>query len=262
MKKVFQFFSIFSITLLLLTSCSSDDSVTQSILVTQITDIATNGATKTTIFNYNGNKIVNAESVDQQIEFTYTDDLITQMIDINLTTLHQNTLDYTYDADELIKITSSDNYIMNFVHNSDNTILYEKKTVDSDGNEVLVYHGKLYFQNYNLTKDERTMDDTPITILSKSEVTYVYDAKNNPFHNITGFTKLLNYFDNISTNNAVNGTKQASINYLDTDQATSSIVTYNNVYQYDGSDYPTEIISEQPVFGSGISGYTMSLFYY
>ena len=262
MKKVFQFFAIFSIAMLSLTSCSSDDSVSQPQLVTQIVDVAANGDTKTTLFNYNGSNIISAESVDQHVEFTYTNDLITKIIDVNLTTLHQNTLDYTYANDELVKITSSDNYIMNFVHNSDSTISYEKKTVDSNGDEVLVYHGKLFFENNNLTKDERTMDDTPVTILTKNTVTYEYDAKNNPFHNITGFTKLLNYFDNISTNNAVNGTKQSSVSYLDTDQHTSSLVPYNNVYQYDSSNYPTEIISEKPVFGSGITNYVKSMLYY
>ena len=262
MKKVIQDVTIFSIVLLSLTSCSSDDEVAELKLVRQITDISANGDSKTSVFNYNGNKIISVESNDQQIEFTYTNDLITKIIDVNLTTQHQNTLDYTYTNDELVKISSSDNYIMNFTHNTDSTISYEKKTVNSNGNEVLVYHGILYFQNDNLTKDERTMDDTPITILSKSEVTYVYDAKNNPFHNITGFTKLLNYFDTISTNNAVNGTKQASVNYLDTEQATSSIVPYNNVYQYDNSNYPTQIVSENPVFGSGITNYIKSMFYY
>lgn len=262
MKKIIYLLSLLVLGSVSLTSCTSNEGVSSNELVTKIVDVAANGDSKTTFFNYNGNNIISTESVDQHVEFNYTNDLITRIIDVNLTTQHQNVLDYTYSNNELVRITSSDNYIMNFVHNSDSTISYEKKTVDSNGDEVLVYHGKLFFENSNLTKDERTMDDTLVTVSTKSSVTYQYDAKNNPFHNITGFTKLLNYFDNISTNNVINGTKQNSTSFLDTDQFISSMVPYSNVYSYNSSDYPTQIVSEKPVFGNGITNQTSSMFYY
>lgn len=263
MKKFISLLSLIVLLSISLTSCSSDtDSADQNKLVVKIIDVASNGDTKTTLFNYNGYQIINIVGEDQETEFTYTNDLITKIIDIDLATSHQNTLDYTYANDELVKIVSSDNYIMNFVHNQDSTISYEKKTVDGNGNQVLVYHGTLFFQNNNLTKDERTMDDTPATVLSKKKVTYEYDAKNNPFHNIVGFAKLLNYFGNISSNNAVNGTKEASTAYLDTEQYVSSIVNYNNVYHYDSDNYPTEIVSPTPVFGNGIINHEKSMLFY
>lgn len=263
MKKFISIFSLIALFSISLLSCSSsDDTTDQNQLVLQIVDVAFNGDTKTTVFNYNGNKITSIDNNDHEIDFTYNNDLITRVVEVNLVTSHQNTLDYTYDNGQLIEIVSSDNYIMNFIHNNDETISYEKKTVDSNGNQVLVYHGTLFFQNDNLTKDERIMDDTPVNVLEKSSVTYNYDAKRNPFHNITGFNKLLNYFDVISFNNAVNGTKQTSVEYLGTDVAISGIVTYNKVYLYDSSNYPIEIVSDTPVFGNGIANYEKSMLYY
>lgn len=92
---------------------------------------------------------------------------------------------------------------MNFIHNANGTVSYEKLTKDIGSNENKVFHGILYFQNENLIKDERVIDDAGVGVLIQNSITLEYDYKNNPLNNILGYNKLLDHFKKISTNNSV-----------------------------------------------------------
>ena len=67
--------------------------------------------------------------------------------------------------------------------------------------------------------------------------------------NILGFDKLLDYSKTISSNNEILSTDVSSIEYIDDDQVITALKKIDSKYQYNSSDYPIEIVSENIVFG-------------
>ncbi len=106
------------------------------------------------------------------------------------------------------------------------------------------------------------MDDTGKNVLAENIVSFEYDYKNNALNNVLGFNKLLDYSKTISLNNNQKSTKISAIKYLDEDQVTSSIKIIASKYKYDFAGYPTEIVSESPIFGTNDSSHLKSLLFY
>jgi len=261
MKKGNKIMGIVVVVLMTLCSCSNEN-IDQAPLLKKIVEVSIDGSSNTTTLNYNGNKIVNIDNVDKLSEFYYTDDLITRIVESDKTTQHKNALDYSYSEGKLVKITSSDNYVLNYIHNNDGSVSYEKITKDSNNSEVKIYHGILYFQNENLIKDERILDDAGTGILAKNSVSLEYDYKNNALNNILGYGKLLNYSKTISSNNDVTSTEISSVKNLAEDQVISSIKTYKSKYTYNSKEYPTVIVSENLMFGGKNSNHLKSVLFY
>lgn len=246
-----------------LSSCSSDaaaasDATTK--LLGKMVDVATNGSSTTTSFTYNANKIVSIDGVSKHVYFNYTNDLITKIVTLDDATQSQTVVTYAYADGNLVKITSSENYVINYVHNADGTVSYEKLILDNN-NEVLVYKGTLYFQNGNLAKDERTLAITA-TEVSKEIVTYQYDAKSNPLHNVVGFSKLLDNSSAISVNNVTRTQEESRKEYISSGQITSSMVLFVSANQYDADGYPTVITSEKAFIGVSTANHKKTEFYY
>jgi hypothetical protein len=261
MKKVKEIVGIAIVTLITLSSCTTE-SIEPVLMLKKIVEVSVDGSSSTTNLNYNGNKIVNIDKVDQLLKFYYSGDLIIKIEEIVKSTEHTNTLDYSYSGGQLIKITSSDNYVVNYVHNNDGSISYEKRTKDSNNLEVKSYHGVLYFQNGNLIKDEQILDNTGSGILSKNEISLEYDNKSNPLNSIVGFSKLLNYQQAISLNNSVVYIESSTVRLINDDQIISSIKRIDSKYQYNSNGYPTEIVSENIVFGGSDSKHLKSQLFY
>ena len=261
MKKAKIIIGIIVVILLTLSSCSTEN-IDQVPLLTKIVEVSVDGSSNTTTLNYNGNKIVNIDKADKFSEFYYTDDLITKIVESDKTTKRKNTLDYSYLDGKLVKITSSDNYVINYLHNNDGTVSYEKTTKDSNNNEVKIYHGILYFQSENLIKDEKILDDAGIGILAKNSLSLEYDYKNNALNNILGFNKLLDFSKTISSNNDITRTEIALVKNLTEDQVISSIKTYKSKYNYNLKGYPTIIVSENLLFGGKNSNHLKSVLFY
>ena len=245
------------------TSCSSDNNDTfQEKLLKRVIEINNDGTSSTFNFTYNGNKIVSINSEINNQTFSYTGDLITRIIEFNTTTQHQIIFDYSYSDDKLTKVICSDNYELNYIYNGDGTVSYEKTTTDINNNTILLYHGTMSFQGENLSNDIRTLDNTAVNVLSKEEVSFVYDAKRNPLNNITGYNKLVDRFTTNSMNNATSSIEVVSTSFLDTEQVVSSAIQLPRVLQYDTSGYPTEILSDRPVFENQNGNHLKSLFFY
>lgn len=261
MKKAKEIVGIMVVLLMTLCSCTSDP-VEQVSMLTKVVEVSVDGTSTTTHLAYDGNKLVSIDKVDQLLKFYYTGDLITKVEELDKTSQHLNTLDYSYSEGRLAKITSSDNYVINYVHNADGSVSYEKSTQRFDEVEVKNYHGVLYFQNENLVKDEKTMDDAGKEILVQNTTTLEYDYKKNALKNILGFDKLLDYSKIISSNNEIVGTHASSTKYLDDDQVVSSIKRIDSKYQYNSSGYPTEIVSQNMVFGGSNSNHLKSQLFY
>jgi hypothetical protein len=262
MRKAIKLLCIIAVVSLTFVSCSTDTVSTQTKLLKRVVEISNDGSSTETLFNYDGSKITSIVSNATTTEFTYTDNLITTLVEVDNTTMLQNTLDYTYDNNQLVKVVSSSNYEMHFIHHTDGTVAYEKTTKDLASNVIVLFHGVLYFQNGNLIKDERTFDDTAINIESTQTVTYQYDSKSNPLVNILGYNKLLDKFSTLSANNNTNTYKESSIKNLDTDQIISANNLFEKGMKYDSDNYPAEIVSEKPLFGEEDSNHLKSQFFY
>lgn len=261
MKKVNIKIGIVVVILITLCSCTTETTEQVSMLK-KIIEISVDGTSNTTTLTYNANKIATIDKVDTFSEFYYTDDLITKIVESDKTTQHINTLDYSYFNGKLVKITSSENYVLNYIHNSDGTVSYEKLTKDSNNNDVKMYHGTLYFQNENLIKDDKFLDDAGKGILAKNILSKQYDNKKNALHNILGFNKLLDYSKTISSNNDISSTETSSVKHIDDDQVISAIKIHNSKYQYNSNGYPTEIVSEKIMFGVTDSKHLKSQLFY
>lgn len=262
MKKAFQLLLV-TLFIATLTSCSSDNNdIVREKLLKSIVEVNTDGTSSTYNFTYNGNKIVSIDSETFSKTFSYTDNLITKIVELNNETHKQTTFDYLYSDNKLIKIICSDNYNLNYVYNQDGTVSYEKTTTDTNNNIVLLFHGVISFKNGNVYEDKKIDDNTDVNILQKEEVSFVYDTKRNPLNNIVGYDKLLDHFNAISSNNTTLCVKNNSISYLGTDQIISSATQHSRVFKYDNEGYPTEILSEKPVFENQNTNHQKSLYFY
>lgn len=263
MKKTNKIVWMVLVLLITLSSCTNEVVSQGNIqLLKRVVEVSADGSSNTTLLTYDGNKIVNIDKVDKVSTFDYTGDLITKITELDKSNQHINTLQYAYTDGKLTKITSSDNYVLNYIYVKDGSVSYEKLTKDSNNNDVKIYHGTLYFQSGNLIKDEKILDDAGAGILSKITLNVAYDSKNNALYNILGFNKLLDYSVAISSNNGVSSTITASVKNIGEDQATSSINMNLSIYKYDSNENPTEIVSGNILFGGNDSKHVKSLLFY
>ena len=263
MKKTKKIVGILVVILITLCSCTNE-SVDQDkvLLLKKIVEVSVDGSSSTTTLTYNGNKIVNIDKLDKLSKFYYTGDLITKIVELDKTTQHVSTLEYSYLEGQLVKITSSDDYVINYSHNNDSSVSYEKLTKDSNNLDVKIYHGILYFQNENLIKDEKILDDAGNGILEKNSISSEYDLKNNALKNILGFNKLLDYSKIVSSNNEITCVESSSVKSVENDQIISEAKRYDSKYQYNSDGYPTEIVSQNIIFGGTDSKHLKSQLFY
>jgi hypothetical protein len=259
MKKTKNIFWVLSIFLLTLYSCSTDndDSVK---LLKKVVETSEKGTSETTLFTYSGNEIVSIDGAGKRTDFTYTDGLITKVVTLNKTNQQSETIEYSYLEGKLVEAESLGNYRINYIHNSDKTVSYEKLTINSGNQEVKEFHGTLYFENENLIKEERILDNTASGVLSKYSVSFDYDSKHNPLYNILGYKKLLDYNEGISSNNSLISTVITSVSK--DDQIASSANFYKSSFKYDIDSYPTEQVSENAIATNGNVGYLKSEYFY
>tara|TARA_R110000868_G_scaffold189777_3_gene433354 strand:- start:3806 stop:4642 length:837 start_codon:yes stop_codon:yes gene_type:complete len=260
MRKENFLLGVVSIFLVTLFSCSKDNSDNIKLLK-KLVETSSDGTSNTTLYAYKGNEIVTMDSEQQHVDYTYTNGLITKIITKTKLSQSSTSLEFTYDKDKLVRINSSDNYFIKFIHNSDETVSYQKTSLNTNNEEVKLYHGVLSFKNKNLIKDKRTLDDTEPGVTSNYDISYEYDLKKNSFYNILGFDKLLNQNDLISLNNSLISVVESSVTNAE-DQITSSANFYKSAFKYDKEGYPTEKVSESVMPSDGKSGYLKTKYFY
>lgn len=262
MKKIICLF-IITIFICSLTSCSEDQDDNFKVkLLTKVIEVNEDESTSTIDFIYDGFKIVTIESEVSTKTFTYSGNLITKIVELDKKTQLSKTSDYIYDGDKLTSIVSSDNYSLNYTYNSNGTVSFEKTTTDVTNAIVLLEHGTLYFQNQNLIKFEKTLDNTAENILIKETLEFAYDKKINPLKNIIGFTKLLDHNILLSTNNNTSKLSLNSTTNEETGQYISSLITISKEYNYDQEGYSKELISEEPLFETKNQKHVKSIYFY
>jgi len=263
MIKANKIIGIVAIILVTLCSCTNENVETvPDQLLKKIVEVSIDGTTSTTTLVYDGNKIRNIDRIEMFSEFYYTGDIITKVIETDKKSQHINTLDFLYTNAKLTKIKSTDNYVLNYIYNKDETVSYEKLIKDVQNNDIRVYHGTLFFLNENIIKDEKILDDAGTGILSKKTINTIYDDKKNALSLILGFNKLLNNFGTPSMNNSIIRTEDSFIKQLDNNETVSAIKRYDCKNKYNSNGYPTEIESETLIFGGSDTKHLKSQLFY
>jgi hypothetical protein len=225
--------------LLVLTSCSNDETREDSkdndvvvvkpvsqILLKKTVEKNANGTTRTTIYTYEGNKIVSQvyNNSKEGIYYTYTGDLITKM-EFKLAdgTVEQvNT--YKYDGNKkLIEFFRTQpgqedwDSTEKYIYNADGTV----SVYDEDG-----------FKNSTFTFLNGEISE--VVSVNSPNFKYTHDTKNNPFKNVLGMDKIA-FIDgegNGILHNIISET--SSFGDDNTTTNTTSKITYNT------DDYPVK----------------------
>lgn len=258
MKKTKNIFWVLSIFLLTLYSCSNDNDDSLKLLK-KVVETSENGTSETTVYTYNGTEIVSIDGAEKRTDFTYTDGLITKTVILNKTNQLSETIEYSYLVGKLVEVESLGNYRINYIHNTDKTVSYERFRI-SGNQQVKEFHGTLYFENENLIKNERILDTMPVGITSSESITFDYDAKNNPLYNVLGYKNLLDHMEAISSNNSLINTVIATT--TNGDQVLSVANFYKSSFKYDSENYPTERVSETAILANGNTGYLKTQYFY
>ncbi len=218
-SKMKKFLYLFIITSLVFTSCSKNENVTPdataSILIKKI--IKNRGSSvEVEYFKYDGNKLVTISNGTNFIAtYTYTGNVITRIEEL-VDNKFQQSMDYTYFDGKLATSVLTRNYggtiSYTYNYNTNGTVSYQ------ESNSGSISSGILTLTNGNVVKND---------VLSPTMVTYTYeyDAKNNPFKNILGFTLLINEDKMYSPNNLTVDNRNYGTNYK---------------FKYDANGFPTE----------------------
>lgn len=223
---------LFSISLLVFTSCSKDDDKPDAasfVLVNKkvYTQADTSNEVKTSQFIYNGNKIVSIVDNDgSKTSFTYTGDLITKTERKDENDVFLSSSEYIYENGKLSTFIEKRPFYSNYnktlyTYTADGVVFCEtfyinsKTGVVSDKSEIYKYT----FSAGNLIKRERY----------GRVVSYEYDTKSNPLKNITGIGLLLDKEFEVSINNVVK-----IVEFY------QSPLIFTCTYVYDENNFPTE----------------------
>jgi len=229
MKKILCLFGALS---LLLTSCSSDDNEsndnTDAVLLKKTIITDSEGDAVTSIYAYDGNKIVSIvdDSGDANEYYTYTGNLITKLeyrfpdgsID------QVNTYTYNAEGKLVTFVRTQPNYVHKevFTYNADGTVTAESYSGDSESELMEGTVNTIKFVNGEVS--EIISPDA-----SNEEHVYTYDTKNNPMKNVIGMDKIA-FIDGEG-----NGVK---FNIL-TDTSEDELWT-NSTFTYNDNGYPTK----------------------
>jgi hypothetical protein len=248
-KKIYIYWFL-SVVSLLLSSCT-DDLDDKIKYLKNVVETSDEGSVKTTTFSYRGTQLFSIDDDSTLKEFSYSSGLITAITTTKKSTSVTTTVDYTYENGKLKTVKSNGDYRIDYTHNPDGTVSYEKYDISILNLEIKIHHGILYFKGGNITREERTIDNAGIGVVSKYNVNYEYDFKTNPLHNVSGYEKLLDHEGIISSNNYLISTVETSIE--SNDQIISSATFFKNTFKYDGGNYPIEKNSVVSIPHKGIS---------
>lgn len=235
MKKIF----FTAVTLLLLISCSNDDSPTGENLNTNGTVlkkivIIENGAvTFYTDFIYSGVKLKRTINPDgRSYDYTYTGDLITK-IEYFENNVSKGVQLFEYNINEQmvqskrLNTDSESGYKTIYTYNDDGTIDVATYAGSTTNQNTLVTTKKAYVQDGQVNKIENYQAGTMV-----NTVEYSYDNKNYPYNGILGYNKLLSYEIGAS------GNHNNVIQYVFTD-ANGNVDTSSFTHTYNSYGFTT-----------------------
>ncbi|MFH6944097.1 hypothetical protein [Flavobacterium sp. FlaQc-50] len=268
MKKIL---CLFSALVLILTSCSSDDSSStpstpsnpsnvSNVLIKKMILTNTSEGVHEINFTYDGKKLVKEVAsstgfLNYTKNYYYTGDLITRYEQI-WGKYNSTVTDLTYENNKLKTLFEKRIDLKNgtvfltkttYTHNLGGTVSFVIATVDKDTNEESsIRNGRLIYVNGAIVKDERFDDPTGVEFIAIE-----YDKRNNPFKNVVGFNLLLRYSDfNYLVHNKTKTTTKSIYNFS---------VSYFTTYDYDENSFP---VAARHVDDTGVEYAKTEYFYY
>mgnify|MGYP000040528878 CR=1 FL=1 len=225
MKKLLYLFSAVALTL---TSCSSDDDSTSSSnsgLLTKIIETFEDNSTLTTEFQYSGTKLVRITDDEGRFDYTYTNDLITEIKYYESNTLLQ-TETFQYDTNgrvtTYIIVDNIDTDWGNketYTYNTNGSVSVNYYSGDAFSQTTLDRTGTITFLNGEINQ---------ISFSDGKTITYSYDNKNNPFKNVTGFDKI----------NFCNQEGTGVLHNIIQEDDSTDLDDISTTYTYNSNDYP------------------------
>jgi hypothetical protein len=180
-----------------LASCSSSDDAPaqEGVLIKKIVETFDGGDSHTTIYGYNGNKLSYALTGDddRKIVYTYSGNLLTRVSFQDLDGDESAYTEFEYDGSQrLIHLTAGNSWnntpnYADYTYNDDNAISVQYQLYDNFEMEYSIENGKIFRENGDIVKSETYLPAGTRTTL------HTYDNNHNPYMNITGFDKLLDY---------------------------------------------------------------------
>lgn len=196
-------------------SCSKDKfSNPDSVLLTKM-----NSGGEDVFFKYDGNKLLESytEEYGTVMVFTYTGDKITKLEIVDESRI------YNYSDNKPIKVQTFLKgklvHTSEYSYNTDGTVDVKYSNPQEDGSIYVTWEKEYYDAHGNRVKREDLRYDPPTTY------SYVYDSKNNPYKNITGY----NLIARIGKNNLISETVHSHSGFIS---------TTTHEYQYNEMDYP------------------------
>lgn len=240
MKKL-KIVPLIGLLVLLFTSCSQEKNGEVK-LVNKIVETTADDKTVTTVFKYQGDKLVNTNSELVRNDFTYVDSLISQIKTTDKKNNKVTVYNYTYQNGKLARVESSDKKVVRYQYNTDGTINYEGFELQ-DQKEKPLFTGVLTVKSANIITNKKTFVVDQKGGKSTELITLNYDQFKNPWNQIAGVSKLLDHFALISANNGIMTVVENSTVFAD-DSVTSSANMYSCTMKYDDDKYLIEQIFE------------------
>ncbi|MBC5839914.1 hypothetical protein H8R23_00700 [Flavobacterium sp. F-380] len=241
---------VLSVMLVLFYSCANDKS-NDAKLLRKLIETVEDSSKVTTVLTYKDNEIVSTDNSNEHVDYTYTDGLITTIVSKKKSDQSLVSTSFTYDKGKLVQAKSSDGSETNYTHSADGSVTYEHFASNDKEGLIKQFHGVLTFEEGNLVKDNRVLDNSEVNLITKIDASYEYDTKNNPWFNIKAFDKLLIYNELISVNNSMLSVIENNTTNTKEDQIISSAKMHKSIFKYDSDDYPKEQISENAKSNSG-----------
>jgi hypothetical protein len=202
---------------------------------------------------YNGSKIATEKDLvyGGLRTYIYNGDIITKIVETQ-NGVEIGNIAYTYDANNRLtkfvetegtSIVSTRNYV--YISN-------DHVTITETNNQPTFNSNKTTVQDAYLNTDGSLKNFTEtITIKNNAGVvtqtgtgtlqTIIYDAKNNPFKNVTGYSKIL-IANNISIHNILDYTYNGQSVFVGSGTG-SNWQIYKNTHTYNSANYPTKTIT-------------------
>lgn len=254
MKKLLYLFSAIALTL---TSCSSDDdsnnnssnvTLIKKIILTSDDEEDDSYWNNTITFTYNGTKLVESiEDDNYKTVYTYTGDLITKIEYFDGTVLDEYEL-FSYNSNgklvEYRSIGDDSEIKFTYAYNANGTVSVNEYQGEV-GNPTLLPGSS---STYTFTDGELTAIDDSV---------YVYEDKNNPFMNVTGFKEIMlpEFADDYMI--AFGRNKMMTSNY-DINNTTEGIFA---THTYNSNNFPTSSVINANFFGSFTGTVNVQYFY-
>ncbi|AWH85095.1 hypothetical protein HYN59_08130 [Flavobacterium album] len=235
MKKIY---AVAAALLLIITSCSSDQNPenngTDAVLLTKKIEQSQNGTIVTTLYQYDGEKLVAiSNSAGQNNVFTYTGDQITK-VEHTGNNEDAKTTEFTYDDEGRVSemLEYGFNTILGeegevpvqepwanrttYAYNDDGTITLVTYAGDHESQTEVIKEGTLTVANGNVTAYTSASGNSA----------YTFDGSNNPEMNITGISPV-----NIAW-------QLGGINNITAASHSNGSGSYTATYTYDQDGYP------------------------